>query len=142
MPTVDKSIEVAAPVDRVYNLWTDFERFPSFMENVEEVRRTGPDATHWRVEAAGQTVEWDARTTALEPNRRVAWQAVGGSGQSGEVRFEPVGAGKTRVSVKIDWALPSGVKQAVVDALGVDERLVERDLEAFRRLAESPSGVR
>jgi len=35
---VNESIEVDAPVDDVFRYWSNFENFPIFMSNVEEVR--------------------------------------------------------------------------------------------------------
>lgn len=139
MPSIEEDIVVNAPLDRVYQQWTDYERFPDFMENVKEVRRSGPDMTHWVVEAAGKTVEWDARTVT-ESQRRVAWTAQGESGQSGEVRFEPAGDRQTRVHVKLDYTLPSGVQEAVASGLGIDERAVKRDLRNFKTLLEEGAG--
>src|SRR3712207_7660278 len=46
---VEGSIEVEAPVQEVYAYWQTLENLPQFMANVEEVRSTGPDTTHWRV---------------------------------------------------------------------------------------------
>lgn len=137
MPTVEKDIEINAPVDRIYQYWTEYERFPQFMENVKEVRRTGPDTTHWVVEAAGKTVEWDARTVT-ENQRRVAWMATGESGQSGEVRFTPLG-NRTRVHVRMDYSLPSKLQETAASGLGIDERVVSRDLENFKQMVEDGS---
>ena len=36
---VEKSIEVEAPLQRVYNQWTQFEQFPQFMAGVEQVKQ-------------------------------------------------------------------------------------------------------
>ena len=135
MPTVEENIEVEAPVERIYQAWTHYERFPQFMENVKEVRRTGPDMTHWVVETAGKTVEWEAKTIT-EERRRVAWMAQGESGQSGEVRFTPLGANRTRIDVRMDWNLPSKMQEKVASGLGIDERAVHRDLENFKSMVE------
>lgn len=135
MPTIDKEIEVNAPVDQVYHAWTQYERFPQFMEHVEQVTRTGPGTTHWVAKAAGQRIEWDARTVE-EDRRRVAWTATGEGGQSGEVRFEPLGTGKTRLKVRMDYSLPSGVQEAAAHGLGIDSRAVGNDLESFKELIE------
>lgn len=141
MPTVDKEIEVNAPVERVYQMWTNYESFPNFMDNVKEVRRIGPDRTHWVVETAGRTVEWDARTIT-ENLRRVAWTAEGEAGQSGEVRFEPAGPNKTRLKVRMDYSLPSGLQEKVAHGLHLDERAVGRDLDNFKEIIEgSGSGA-
>jgi uncharacterized membrane protein len=136
MPTVEENIEVNAPVEKIYRAWTNYEKFPQFMSNVKEVRRTGPDMTHWVVEAAGKTVEWEARTVT-EDRRRVAWTAQGESGQSGEVRFTPLGANKTRIDVKMDWNLDSKMQESAAKALGIDERIVHRDLENFKQMVEN-----
>ena len=34
---IEKTIEVEAPITKVYNQWTQFEEFPQFMEGVQEV---------------------------------------------------------------------------------------------------------
>lgn len=138
MPTVQEDITVDAPVERVFSEWTKYERFPSFMENVKEVRRIGPGLTHWVVKAAGRRIEWDAHTIA-EDERHVAWTAEGDSGQSGEVTFLPMGPTKTRIDVKMNYTLPSGVVEAVADVFGFDERMVRRDLEKFKQNIETNS---
>lgn len=135
MPTVEEAITVNAPVERVFSEWTDYERFPTFMENVKEVRRTGPGRTHWTVRAAGRQLEWDARTIA-EDEEHVAWIAEGDSGQSGEVKFLPVGPDKTRIDVKMNYTLPSALTEAVADVFRFDERTVKRDLERFKENIE------
>lgn len=135
MPKVKQDIEVEAPVDRVYQFWTNYENFPSFMEHVKEVRRIGADRTHWRAEAAGTEVEWDAQTIT-EANRRVAWRATGESGQSGEVRFEPLGANRTRVQVEMDYTLDSKAKEAAASILQIDDKAVRDDLNNFKDLIE------
>lgn len=137
MPTVEQDITVEAPVDRAFEIWTDYERFPEFMEHVKEVRRIGPDLTHWVVEAAGKKVEWDAKVTS-EENRRVAWRAMGESGQNGEVRFEPAGAGKTKVRVKLDYTLPKKTQEIAASALQIDDKAVRDDLKSFKEIVESP----
>jgi uncharacterized protein YndB with AHSA1/START domain len=45
---VEGSIEIEASVETVYGYWETLENLPNFMANVEEVRPTGPDTTHWR----------------------------------------------------------------------------------------------
>ncbi len=46
---IDASIDVVAPVEKVYDYWSTLENLPQFMKNIEEVRQTGPDTTHWVV---------------------------------------------------------------------------------------------
>ena len=73
---VEKDIVVSAPVERVYQLWTDFENFPRFMEHVDEVRRIGEDTYHWKAKIGPLTQEWDAEVRGLVPNRTVTWRSI------------------------------------------------------------------
>jgi uncharacterized membrane protein len=69
---VNESIEVEAPVEDVFRYWSNFENFSNFMQNVEEVRMTDADTSQWRVKGPlGKTVEFDARTTEMDPNRGI-----------------------------------------------------------------------
>lgn len=143
MPKVKKSIDVDAPVHRVYELWSDFESFPGFMEHVQEVRRTGDRTTHWKVTAPmGRHVEWDAETTAMDENRRVAWRASGDVGTSGNVRFQPHGSDRTTVEVDMEYHAPGGKAGDMAAKIFENPaKDVEEDLRRFKDLAEGRAGV-
>ena len=69
---VHESIEVQAPVEEVFRYWSNFENFSNFMQNVEEVRMTGQDTSHWRVKGPlGKSIEFDAKITEMDPNRGI-----------------------------------------------------------------------
>jgi uncharacterized membrane protein len=87
---VHETIEVQAPLQDVFRYWSNFENFPSFMQNVEEVRMSGQDTSHWTVKGPlGKSVEFDARTTEMDPDRGIGWNTTGGEVMtSGEARFE------------------------------------------------------
>jgi uncharacterized membrane protein len=135
MATVNESIEIDVPVTTVYNQWTQFEEFPKFMEGVESVRQLDDTHLHWVAELGGQRHEWDAEITEQEPDRVIAWRARDGKYNSGRVRFEPLGEGRTRVDVELMWE-PEGIKEELGSALGADSRRVKGDLERFKELVE------
>lgn len=138
MARIRKSIEVDAPVDRVFQLWTDFDSFPGFMEHVQDVEVTGDRSTHWKVEGPfGRFVEWDAEITARNENRCIAWRATGDVGISGVVRFEPEGANRTRVEVEMEYHPPGGkLGELAAKVFENPEKDVEEDLRRFKDLAE------
>ena len=136
MSEVDKTIEVDAPVSTVYNQWTQFETFPEFMEGVKQVKQLDETRLHWTAEIAGKTKEWDATITSQEPDRRVAWRNVDGADNAGDVQFESLEAGRTRVKLHMVYD-PEGVVENVGDALGVVSRRVQGDLERFKKFIES-----
>jgi uncharacterized membrane protein len=138
---VQESIEIAATVEDVFRYWSNFENFPNFMSNVEEVRLTAQDTSHWRVKGPlGKSVEFDAKTTELDPNRGIGWNTVDGDVMtSGEARFEEVSPGRTRIEVTMNYADPPGgaVGEAVANVLSNPERNLKQDLENFAKIVES-----
>jgi uncharacterized membrane protein len=136
MNTIEKSIVVDVPIRTAYNQWTQFESFPSFMEGVEEVRQQGDKYTHWRAEIAGKTEEWDAEIVEQTPDQRVAWRSISGAYNAGSVRFQPLGANQTQLTLRLDYE-PEGMIEQVGDALGMVERRVKGDLERFKEFIES-----
>ena len=103
---VQESIEVQAPLQDVYSYWSNFQNFPRFMENIEEVRVTGEDTSHWKVKGPlGTSVEFDAKTTEMNPEQGVGWNTVDGQVMtSGEIRFQEVQPDRTRVEVTMNYA--------------------------------------
>ena len=137
---VQESMQVQAPVEDIYSYWSHFENFSNFTSNVEEVRMTGQETSHWRVKGPlGKGVEFDAKTTGMDPNRGIGWNTVEGEVMtSGEVRFEEIAPGRTRVDVTMNYADPPGgaVGEAVANVLSNPERNLREDLENFARLVE------
>lgn len=147
-----QSIEVEAPVAKVYEYWSNLENLPSFMEDVEEVRPTGPDTTHWVVKGPlGYKAEFDARTTRDEPNGAVGWNAIGdeAAGFAGQARFEEVAPGRTRVEVTVDapdrgpdgFARGSGDATGEADEAPGPEEALRADLERFAEIVEGSDPV-
>ena len=136
---IHESIEVQAPLQDVFRYWSNLENFPEIMRNVEEVRVAG-DTSHWRIKGPlGRTVEYDARTTEMSPERGIAWQTVEGDiDTSGQVRFEEVAQGRTRIDVIMNSADPPGGRlgEVVADTVSNPEREVREDLENFARRVE------
>jgi uncharacterized membrane protein len=143
METVEKSIEVDVPLSTVYNQWTQFEDFPRFMEDVEEVRQLDDKRLHWKAKIAGKIKEWDAEIFEQTPDQRIAWRSTTGTKNSGMVNFTPVSAARTRVTLTLNYD-PEGFIENIGDFLGVVSRRVEGDLECFKEFIESrgtPTGA-
>jgi uncharacterized membrane protein len=137
---VHESVEVQAPVGNVFAYWSNFENFPNFMQNIEEIRMTGEDTSHWRVKGPlGKSVELDAKTTEMDPNRGIGWNTVDGQVMtSGEVRFVEILPDRTRVEVTMNYADPPGGKvgEVVAEAVSNPERIMREDLQNFSRIVE------
>lgn len=139
MIRVRKSIQIDAPVDEVYNLWSNFENFPRFMHNIDSIRSRG-EHSHWVVKGpAGSKVEFDALTTQMIPNELVAWETTPESTvkHSGQVRFRENQRG-TQVNVSMAYTPPAGVAGHAVAALfGKDPKSeMDADLARMKSLLE------
>lgn len=140
MANVTKSIVVDGNVVDIYTLWTKFENFPNFMRHIRSVRVTGPDTTHWIMQGPmGVTLQWDAKTTSLQPGKEVAWESTGGDiKQSGKVLFSQAGPGKVQVAATIDFDPPGGsLGRKLLEYFGDLDQRVKEDLENFRNYAQS-----
>jgi len=140
--TVTKSPE------EVYDFWSRFDRFPSFMAHVEDVQVIGPRATHWKVSAPfDRAVEWDAETTEQQVGSRLAWRSIDGAdvANSGEVRFVPAPDGaSTEVHVTLTYDTPGGaLGKAVAKYFGEDpSQHLDDDLRRFKQVIETGEVVR
>lgn len=135
MQTIEKSIEVNAPVAKVYNQWTQFEEFPRFMDGIEEVQQLDDKRLHWKAEIAGKTKEWDAEIVEQIPEQRISWQSTTGAKNAGTVSFMSVGTSATRVVLSLSYE-PEGAMEKMGDALGMVSSKVEGDLKRFKEFIE------
>jgi hemerythrin superfamily protein/carbon monoxide dehydrogenase subunit G len=136
MTKVEKSVEVAVPVDTAYNQWTQFEEFPQFMSGVQQVEQLDDRTLRWVAEIAGVRRQWIATVLEQVPNRKVAWAATEGATNAGAVTFETVGGASTRVTLSLEYE-PEGVVEKVGDVLNIVERQAVGDLERFKSFIES-----
>lgn len=134
-----RTIIVGAGIDEVYDAWANFENFPHFMKNVRSVTRTGERLSHWVVEGPlGKTVEWDAETTRLEKNQRVAWNSKEGSDvkTSGQVTFKDIN-GQTEVTVTMQWVVPKAMGgETLAELVAHPDKRLEEDLLNFKKFVE------
>ena len=141
MERAEKTIEINAPVKVVFDLYSDFEKFPEWMKHIKEVRHTGENYTKWTADAPlGINVEWEAETTAFEPNRKIGWRTVRGDVKmEGEVTFEETKRKTTRMHVNLGYEPPAGHLGALVAKLfGNDpEKEIDEELKRFASLAQS-----
>ncbi len=140
MSTIEKSVEVEAPLSTVYNQWTQFEEFPQFMEGVEQVKQLTDTKVHWVAEVAGQRREWDAEITEQHPDQRIAWRSIDGAANAGVVTFHRLNDSATRVTAQMDID-PEGFIENVADKAGILKRRVKGDMKRFKEFIESRGGV-
>ncbi len=135
-----RTILVGADISTVFKLWANFENFPQFMKNIESVRNVDDRTSHWTMRGPlGFKVEWDAETTRLEPNTRIAWNSKDNAGltTSGEVLFRELANAQTEVTAQVQYVPPAGTAGEIVTQLFANPaKKLEEDLRNFKAFAE------
>lgn len=135
-----KTIIVRAGVAEAFATWADFENFPRFMKHVKSVTRTGEGTSRWVAEGPlGVDVEWEAETTRLEPDKRIAWKSKEDSKvrTSGQVLFNRLSAEETEVTVTLQYVAPGGaVGEKAAQLVGDPAHMLEEDLRNFKAFVE------
>jgi uncharacterized membrane protein len=135
MSRIQETLELEVPVSTAYNQWTQFEDFPQFMEGVESVKQLDDTRLYWIAEFGGTRREWEAKILDQTPDSHIAWEG-GPEDPSGEVRFEPLGAERCRVTLVMDYE-PQGMKEKAGDLMGVAKARVKGDLERFKQFIQT-----
>jgi uncharacterized membrane protein len=136
-----KSIGIDVPVEQVYQLWSNFENFPRFMDSIEGIHNIGKDRSRWVVKGpAGTKVEFEAETTEKRPNQLIAWKTISDSPvqHQGQVQFKENGPTRTQVTVNMTYAPPAGIAgDAVAQLFGKDPKTeMNSDLARMKSLLE------
>ena len=136
----ERTIDIAASPDVVFDVWSRYENFPHFMSQVTEVRDLGENRSHWIVQGPqGQDVEWDSVLTVSERPHRLAWRSEPNAivDHEGEVLLEPAGEG-TRATVRLFWRPPSGTSGKALAVLSATdpESVLEDDLDRMKEFIE------
>ena len=148
MSTIKRSVDIAAPPERVWDLLEDVRRLPEYSESTEEVLEA-PE----RLTAVGQQYVQVGRllgvkrasrwqVVALEPGRLLGSQGSLGPGVRYTLtqRLEPLADDATRLSLEIDYTIPGGALGRLAARAGVEGRAgreAQAVLEGIRATAEA-----
>ncbi len=137
MSTIEQSIDVDVPVRAAYDQWTQFETFPTFMEDVERIEQLDDTHVRWHVQVAGAERQFDTTITEQTPDQRIAWttEPDAESHHAGVVTFHRLDGQLTRVTLQMDTE-PTGAAEKIGDALGVTNASIKRDLKGFKDYIE------
>ena len=134
---IQRWTDVAVPVEKAYDAWTNFEEYPKFMHRVLEVKPDEKDKKkiHWQEKIWFSSREWDAEITDRRKNDRIAWKTVSGTQHSGVISFHKLDTNLTRVLVTVDF-VPGGMIEKMASGLRFVKRAVQSDLARFKAYVE------
>ncbi len=138
MPGASRSILIDAPIETVFGIITDYEKYPEFLSEVKAIRvserREGEAVVQYEVSVL-KTIRYTLKLKEEKP-RRISWSLVEGElmrENHGSWLLEPQGK-QTRATYSIEMTLGPLVPKAMVNAL-VDSSLPKM-LESFKKRAE------
>jgi uncharacterized membrane protein len=80
---VQQSVDIGAPLEVVYNQWTQFEDWPNFMHRVTRVTQEDDCTVSFATKIWGKTKEFKARIETQRPDERVKWRVSEGITRAG-----------------------------------------------------------
>ena len=131
-------VEVDAPIDLVWSLWSDLEQMPLWMKWIDSVKVLDEDPTlsRWKLATGGLEFTWLSRNLKVIPHQIIQWESVDGLPNQGAIRFYDRKNG-TIVKMTISYAIP-GFLGKIMDNLflgRVVESTIQADLERFKEYA-------
>lgn len=137
---VQKSIEINASPEKIFDAWSRYENFPQFMSYVVDVKDLGQGRSHWMVKGPlGMSYEWNSIVTESRQPSVLAWKSEPGAEieNSGSVRMVAANGG-TRVTVELCYCPPGGALGEGVAALmgRSPEQELESDLMRMKEFIE------
>jgi uncharacterized membrane protein len=132
---IQRWTDVAVPVNKAYEAWTQWEEWPKFMHRVLEVSQEDDNKIHVSEKIWFWTREWDGEITEQRKNDRIAWKTESGMQHSGVVSFHKLDDNLTRVMVDMDF-LPTGVVEKMASGMRFVKRAVQADLARFKAYVE------
>ena len=142
-------VEVDAPIDHVWNLWSDLEQMPRWMKWIDSVKisEDDPELSRWKLDTGGLEFSWQSRLQKVIPQQIIQWESIDGLPNRGAIRFYDR-KGSSIVRLTVAYAIP-GILGKIMDNLflgRVVESTIRADLERFRTYAlearEQRSGIR
>jgi len=132
--------EIQAPVEQVWEVWSDLEAMPRWMRWIESVIGVegDPDLTDWTLAAQGFRFHWKARITRRVEAQQLHWESVGGLPTKGAVRFYSEGPERTAVKLSVSYELPAVLAPLMEPTImgGIVTRELQANLDRFRDLVE------
>jgi Polyketide cyclase / dehydrase and lipid transport len=132
---IQRWTDVAAPIDVVYQKWTEFDEFPKFMHRVLNVEKKDRNKVSWEEKIWFSRREWEGEITERRKNDRIAWKTTKGTSHTGVITFHKLDTNLTRVMVDMDFH-PSGMVEKMASGLRFVKRAVEADLARFKAYVE------
>ncbi|MFF0473535.1 SRPBCC family protein [Streptomyces sp. NPDC004284] len=133
MTSIVETVDVGAPLRRVYNHWTQYEDFSGFAKGVRNVSQGDETTSDWKVKVGPSTRSWKATVQEQVPDDHIIWTSDGAKGSTrGCVSFHELAPSLTRILLTVEY-YPSGLFEKTGNLWRAQGRRLRLDLKHFRR---------
>lgn len=116
MTIINRSVEIMADADRVYDLICRVEEFSLYSNLIDSIRETAPKTYHWKAKLGIIPIEWDAVIIEDYRPRRFAWHSIRGFKNSGSYTLSPSQHGTT-VHFQMEFSLQLSIVEKALSPL-------------------------
>lgn len=128
-----EALDMGAPRRLVYNQWTQFQDFPSFMKKVEGVDQQSDEKTTWKAQVFWSHRTWESTIVEQVPDQRIIWRSKGAKGYvDGAVTFHELSPDMTRVLLVLEYH-PQGLFERTGNLWRAQGRRARLEFKHFRR---------
>jgi uncharacterized membrane protein len=132
---IQESIEVAVPVKTAYELTTNVEDYPEYLDRVEAVEPSGKGAVTFELHYRGRTHHVEVELVDERPEERIEWRTVAGPQCTGIVSFHRLAPRLTHIELSVELD-SEGLLDRVTRATHLTERAIRTELQRFKAHAE------
>jgi uncharacterized membrane protein len=132
---IQQAVDVATPIKVAYNLWTQFEEWPTFMHRVDSAEQIDDATVAFTAKVWGINKRFEAEIVEQRPDERIEWDVSQGLAHSGVVTFHKLAPRLTRIEVTLD-VNPDSLLEKMGRGMRFTKRAVRGDLHRFKAYAE------
>lgn len=150
MPLVQKSIEINAPVETVFDFIANQpERMPDWWQAIKLQERVTPPPTRigsvsrYVYKMLGISLKGEHQVAEMTENRRLQVKTLSGLESAFTFDFEPLN-NRTRLTVNVNYELPGAIIGQFIDKLAIEmqnERHLEVGLQNLKDIMESKQAI-
>lgn len=134
MHTLEVSVKIKAPTNKVYHLIRNMRLFPSFMPNVKKLEilkeKGDTNISRWEVDIEGAHIVWKEKNVFDDRNNQMRFNMLEGdyNNYSGEWFVKSDGnSSRLHLKVNIDWGIPS-FEKIIGSILERKQRIILRSM--------------
>ncbi len=140
MPQVEQSIDIRAPLPRVFDFVANQpERMADWWPPIDFQQRVTPAPTvvgsisRYVYNMMGVRIKGEHEVLALTPDAHLLVKTISGIDSAFEFIFSPSGSG-TRLTIRVDYRLPGALIAQLINRLAIEERNLQDLREGLQNL--------